>query len=51
MDVGAGQKPVLLEKLLRALALQIGSEVSFQELGQMVRARENRVESECPKRN
>jgi len=26
-------KPVLLEKILRALALQLGSEVSYHEIG------------------
>jgi hypothetical protein len=30
------KKPVLLEKLLRALALQIGSEVNYQELAQTI---------------
>jgi uncharacterized protein len=30
------KKPALLEKLLQALALQIGSEVTFHELGQLV---------------
>lgn len=30
------QKPVLLEKLLQALALQVGSEVSYHELGQLL---------------
>ena len=30
------KKPLLLEKLLKALALQVGSEVSFQELAQTV---------------
>lgn len=30
------RKPLLLEKLLKALALQVGSEVSYHELGQMV---------------
>ena len=30
------QKPVLLQKLLQALALQVGSEVSFHELGQLL---------------
>lgn len=30
------KKPLLLEKLLKALALQVGSEVSFHELGQMI---------------
>ncbi len=32
------RKPALLEKLIKALVLQIGSEVSYQELGQMVGA-------------
>jgi len=30
------KKPLILEKLLKALALQIGSEVSYQELGQTI---------------
>jgi uncharacterized protein len=30
------KKPLLLEKLLKALALQIGSEVSFHEVAQMI---------------
>ena len=30
------QKPVLLEKLLQALAFQVGSEVSYHELGQLL---------------
>jgi len=30
------KKPLLLEKLLKALALQVGSEVNYSELGQMV---------------
>lgn len=38
------RKPVLLEKLIKALALQIGSEVSYQELGQMVGADNATVE-------
>ena len=37
-------KPVLLEKLLKALALQIGSEVNYHELGQIVSADKNTVE-------
>lgn len=32
------KKPVLLEKLLKALALQIGNEVNYNELGQIVGA-------------
>lgn len=38
------KKPILLEKILKALALQIGSEVNFQELGQMVGADNKTVE-------
>lgn len=30
------KKPVLLEKLLKALALQVGSEVNYQEIGQLI---------------
>lgn len=30
------KKPMLLEKLLKALALQVGSEVNYQELGQLI---------------
>lgn len=38
------KKPVLLEKIVRALALQCGSEVSFHELGQLVGADQKTVE-------
>ncbi|MES2331983.1 MAG: ATP-binding protein [Bacteroidota bacterium] len=38
------KKPVLLEKLLKALALQIGSEVSYPELGQVIDADKGTVE-------
>ncbi len=38
------KKPVLLEKILKALALQIGNEVNFNELSQMVMADKNTVE-------
>lgn len=37
-------KPILLEKILRALALQLGSEVSLHELGQLVSADSQTVE-------
>ena len=37
-------KPVLLEKILKALALQIGSEVSYNELAQTVGADKGTVE-------
>lgn len=38
------KKPVLLEKILKALALQIGSEVNFHELGQLIGADNKTVE-------
>jgi predicted AAA+ superfamily ATPase len=38
------KKPATLEKLLKALALQMGQEVSFQELGQMIEADKETVE-------
>jgi uncharacterized protein len=38
------KKPVLLEKLLKALALQLGNEVNYLELGQVVGADKNTVE-------
>jgi predicted AAA+ superfamily ATPase len=38
------KKPLLLEKLLKALALQIGSEVSYHELAQIVGANKQTVE-------
>jgi predicted AAA+ superfamily ATPase len=38
------KKPVLLEKLLKALALQLGSEVNYHELSQMVEADKGTVE-------
>ena len=37
------QKPDILDKLVRALALQIGSEVNYSELSQMVNADKNTV--------
>lgn len=37
-------KPVLLEKLLKALALQVGNEVSYHELAQIVEADKGTVE-------
>ncbi len=36
LSFGFIRKPVVLDKLLRALALQVGSEVSYNELSQMV---------------
>jgi len=38
------KKPLILEKLLKALALQLGSEVNYLELGQLVGADKNTVE-------
>ncbi|MBI5220171.1 MAG: ATP-binding protein [Bacteroidia bacterium] len=38
------KKPVLLEKILKALALQVGSEVSFNEIGNLVHANSETVE-------
>ena len=38
------KKPVLLEKLLKALALQVGSEVSYNELAQMIGANKQTIE-------
>ena len=38
------KKPALIEKLLKALALQIGSEVSYNELAQITGADKNTVE-------
>lgn len=38
------KKPILLEKLLKALALQVGSEVSYNELAQTIGANKQTVE-------
>lgn len=38
------RKPALLEKILTALALQLGNEVSFNELGQLIGADQKTVE-------
>lgn len=38
------KKPVIIEKLLKALALQLGSEVNYQELSRMVEADKGTVE-------
>ncbi|SEG32736.1 ATP-binding protein [Algoriphagus boritolerans] len=38
------KKPVLLEKVLKALALQLGNEVNYHKLGQLVGADKNTVE-------
>ncbi|MCX6223493.1 MAG: ATP-binding protein [Bacteroidia bacterium] len=44
LSFGPVKKPVILDKLLRALALQVGNEVSFMELSQMVGADKETVE-------
>ncbi|MEB2782371.1 ATP-binding protein [Algoriphagus sp. C2-6-M1] len=38
------KKPALLEKLVKALALQVGSEVSYHELGQLIGADNSTIE-------
>ncbi|MGC8721365.1 MAG: ATP-binding protein [Caldisericaceae bacterium] len=38
------KKPILLDKILKALALQLGSEVSYSEVGQLVNADQETVE-------
>lgn len=44
LSFGTIQKPALLDKLLKALALQIGSEVSFNEIAQTIGADKETVE-------
>ncbi|MDF9796386.1 putative AAA+ superfamily ATPase [Catalinimonas alkaloidigena] len=44
LALGQLNKPALLEKIVSALALQIGSEVSYHELGQLVGADNKTVE-------
>jgi predicted AAA+ superfamily ATPase len=44
LSFGLIKKPVILDKLLKALALQIGSEVSFAELGQLLGADKETIE-------
>lgn len=43
-SLGLAKKPALLERIVQALALQIGSEVSHNELGQLVGADKETVE-------
>lgn len=45
LSYGGIRKPEILEKLLRALAFQIGSEVSFNELAQLLGIDKNTVSS------
>ncbi len=44
LALGKINKPLLLEKIVKALALQVGSEVSFHEVGQLVGADNQTVE-------
>lgn len=44
LSFGLIKKPVILDKLLRALALQVGSEVSYNELAQIVGVDKETVE-------
>lgn len=44
LSFGMVKKPAILEKLLKALALQIGNEISYNELGQMVGADKETIE-------
>lgn len=44
LSFGDIKKPVVLEKLLKALALQIGSEVSYNELSQLIGADKETIE-------
>lgn len=43
-SLGLVKKPALLERIVQALALQIGSEVSYNELGQLVGADKETIE-------
>ena len=45
LTLGILKKPQLLEKLLQALALQLGSEVMFHEVGQLIGADPKTVEN------
>lgn len=44
LSVGNIKKPVLLEKILKALALQLGSEVSYNELAQLLDSDKGTIE-------
>lgn len=44
LAVGQIKKPVLLEKILKALALQVGSEVSYNELAQLLDSDKGTIE-------
>lgn len=42
--LGLIKKPLILERLVQALALQLGNEISYQELGQMIGADNETIE-------
>ncbi len=44
LSIGLIKKPVLLEKILKALALQIGNEVSYNELAQLLGSDKGTIE-------
>lgn len=44
LSIGQIKKPVLLEKILKALALQIGNEVSYNELAQLLESDKGTIE-------
>jgi predicted AAA+ superfamily ATPase len=44
LSIGNIKKPVLLEKILKALALQVGNEVSYNELAQLLDSDKGTVE-------
>lgn len=44
LSIGNIKKPVLLEKILKALALQLGSEVSYNELAQLLDSDKGTIE-------
>ncbi len=44
LKIGGIKKPVLLDKIMRALALQLGSEVNYNELSNLVGADKNTIE-------
>jgi predicted AAA+ superfamily ATPase len=44
LSFGGIKKPILLEKILQALALQLGNEVSYTELGQLLKVDNQTIE-------
>ncbi len=44
LSIGQIKKPVLLEKILKALALQLGNEVSYNELAQLLNSDKGTIE-------